>query len=211
MSDERGSVAAGLLPGDQQHRALLGAITNTARAIFRAKAASVFLYHEDTDELVFESVSGEGEEGLIGRRFPSGTGIAGFVLVTNQALVLDDVTSDPRFSQQAAESTGYVPHAIMAVPLLYEERAVGVLEVLDRATGERFTLDQATLLELFASQAAIALDLLRRSRAARRALEDDDPANVITRLTRSLQAADNARRDAGHELLEALDALLRAP
>lgn len=77
MSDDRRSVAAGLLPDDAQHRALLQAITDTARAIFHAKAASVFLYDEDSDELVFEAVSGEGEQALVGRRFPSGTGIAG--------------------------------------------------------------------------------------------------------------------------------------
>jgi len=209
VSDDRRSVAAGLLPDDAQHRALLQAITDTARAIFHAKAASVFLYDEDSDELVFEAVSGEGEQALVGRRFPSGTGIAGWVLATNQAIVLDDVTRDVRFSEQAAASTGYVPRALMAVPLLYGDRSVGVLEVLDRASGERFTLDQATLLELFATQAAVALDLLRRSRAARSALETDDgDAGLIAGLTRALEAVGEPQRTAGYQLLAALSVVL---
>ena len=45
----------------------------------------------------------------------------------------------------------------MAVPLLHDESALGVLEVLDRQS--RFTLREMELLGLFASQAAIALDL----------------------------------------------------
>ena len=118
MSSDRAAIAAGLLPGDELHRSLLRSIVDVARAIFRARAASVFLLDGEADELVFEAVSGEGEESLIGRRFPSSTGIAGWVLVTGQSLVLDDVSADPRFASQAAESTGYIPKAIMAVPLV---------------------------------------------------------------------------------------------
>ena len=74
-------------------------------------------------------------ETLLGTRFPSSTGVAGWVLVTRQPLVVDDLTKDTRFSRDAAESTGYVPRGLMAVPLLAEENALGVLEVLDRPEG----------------------------------------------------------------------------
>jgi GAF domain-containing protein len=166
----------------------------------------VFLLDEQTDELVFEAVSGEGEESLVGRRFPSSTGVAGWVLVTQQPLVLDDVTADPRFATQAAESTGYVPKAIMAVPLLSGERSLGVLEVLDRPSGERFTVEQADLLGMFATQAAIALDLLGRSRAARALLDQGSgEAAVIARIATALDRGDADDRRAGIELLKAIE------
>ena len=60
-----------------------------------------------------------------------------------------------------------MPQGLMAVPLLYDERALGVLEVLDRQA--RFTLEEMELLGLFAAQAAIALDLLQRAARRRRA------------------------------------------
>ena len=206
MSGDRAAIAAGLLPGDDLHRALLRSIVDTARAIFRARAASVFLLDAETDELVFEAVSGEGEESLIGRRFPSSTGIAGWVLVTGQSLVLDDVTADPRFASQAAQSTGYVPKAIMAVPLESGDRTLGVLEVLDRPSGERFTMAESDLLGMFAAQAAIALDLLERSRSARRLLDDDGgDAAVLTRLAAALESAEAEDRVAALALLQALE------
>jgi GAF domain-containing protein len=206
MSGDRAAIAAGLLPGDDLHRALLRSIVDTARAIFRAQAASVFLLDAETDELVFEAVSGEGEESLVGRRFPSSTGIAGWVLVTGQSLVLDDVTADPRFASQAAQSTGYVPKAIMAVPLESGDRTLGVLEVLDRPSGERFTMAESDLLGMFAAQAAIALDLLERSRSARRLLDDDaGDAAVLTRLAAALESAEAEGREAALALLQALE------
>jgi GAF domain-containing protein len=206
MSADRAAIAAGLLPGDDLHRSLLRSIVDTARAIFRARAASVFLLDGETDELVFEAVSGEGEESLVGRRFPSSTGIAGWVLVTGQSLVLDDVSADPRFASQAAESTGYVPKAIMAVPLESGDRTLGVLEVLDRPSGERFTMAESDLLGMFAAQAAIALDLLGRSRSARKLLDAGaGEASVLTRLAAALEAAEGGDREAAVALLAALE------
>ena len=70
----------------------------------------------------------------------------------------------------------------MAVPLLDEERVLGVLQVLDRPQRARFSLQEMELLGLFATQAAIALvtarpppgapgraDRRRRRRGRRRA------------------------------------------
>ena len=133
----RAVAAAGLLATEESHRRLLQSIVEVARAIFRAKAASVFLLDDETDELVFEAVSGEGEGELIGMRVPSSTGIAGWVLVTRQPLVVDDLSADPRHARQTAEATGYVPKALVAVPLLADDRAIGVLSVLDRADVDR--------------------------------------------------------------------------
>jgi GAF domain-containing protein len=209
VSGDTTSIAAGLLPKDDLHRALLRSIVDVARAIFRARAASVFLLDAGADELVFEAVSGEGEESLVGRRFPSSTGIAGWVLVTGQSLVLDDVTADPRFASQAAESTGYVPKAIMAVPLVSGERTLGVLEVLDRPSGERFTMEEADLLGLFAVQAAVALDLLQRSRSARAVLAGGGGETpVLTRLAAALESTEGPDRATALELLGALERLL---
>ena len=115
MSDLEAAVAAGVLGADEAHRALLQATVEVARAIFGAKAASVFLLDEEADELVFEAVSGEGEGELIGMRYPADTGIAGWVLTTRQPLIVDDLSADTRWSRSQAESTGYVPKSMMSV------------------------------------------------------------------------------------------------
>src|ERR671928_1164952 len=106
--DLRSAVAAGVLGAEKNYRELLQSIVEVARAIFHAKASSIFLLDEGTDELVFEAVAGEGSDTLIGKRFPSSTGIAGWVLVTRQPLVIEEVSADPRFGREAAESTGFV-------------------------------------------------------------------------------------------------------
>jgi GAF domain-containing protein len=132
------------------------------------------------------------------------------VLVTRQPLVIEDVTEDPRFAKDFAEETGYVPKGLMAVPLLYEERALGVLEVLDRPQRTQFSLVEMDLLGLFANQAAIALDLLRRTRRAEAVLAaSGDGADVVARLATTVENLEDERREDGIKLLAALDAVLR--
>jgi GAF domain-containing protein len=208
-SDLHAAVAAGVLGTEESHRDLLHSIVIVARAIFRAKASSILLLDEETDELVFEAAADEASESLIGRRFPSSTGIAGFVLVSRQPLVIEDVVADPRFSRETAESTGFVPKGLMAVPLLHEERALGVLEVLDRPHDSRFTLAEMELLGLFANQAAIALDLLQRARRAESSLEGQGDLAVLARVAAKLEERrEEDSRDDALRLLEDLEKLL---
>jgi GAF domain-containing protein len=132
------------------------------------------------------------------------------VLVTRQPLVIEDVTDDPRFAKDFAEETGYVPKGLMAVPLLHEERALGVLEVLDRPQRSQFSLVEMDLLGLFANQAAIALDLLQRARRAEAVLaESGEGADVVARLAATVDALEDEQRAAGLKLLGAVEEVLR--
>jgi GAF domain-containing protein len=212
MSEDglRAAVAAGVIGADTAYRSLLRSIVEVARAIFSAKRSSIFLLDEESDELVFEAVAGDEEQGLIGTRIPSSTGIAGWTLVTRQPLVIEDLTQDPRHAREVAEKTGYVPKGIMSVPLLVEERALGVLQVLDRPQRPGFTLQEMDLLGMFANQAAIALDLLQRSRRAKAALEQGGgDLGVVARLAASLDELVEDDRAKAMRLLEALEDVLR--
>jgi GAF domain-containing protein len=205
--DLRAAVAAGVLGAEELYAELLRSVVEVARAIFGAKASSIFLLDEDADELVFAAVAGDEEQHLVGMRMPSSTGIAGWVLVTRQPLVLDDLENDPRHARDVAESTGYVPKGLMAVPLLHEERTLGVLQVLDRPRRSRFTLQEMELLGLFGNQAAIALDLLQRGRRARAVLDENQ--GTAAELAEAVEALPEERREAGLRLLASLADVLR--
>jgi GAF domain-containing protein len=202
-SDElRAAVAAGALAAREGYRPLLQSIVEVARAIFGARAASIMLLDGETGELVFEAVTGEGEETLVGRRIPAGTGLAGWVAESGQPVVIEDVAADPRFAADQAERTGYVPKGLMAAPLLLDDRVLGVLNVLDRPERRRFSVAEMELLGLFANQAAVALDLLLHARRVERLLaRSDDELDAVTRLATALEGLEGARRAAGARLL----------
>ena len=151
-------------------------------------------------------MAGEGEDALLGRRIPEGTGVAGWVLASRQPVVLEDVRSDPRFASDVAEETAYVPEGLMAAPLMSpDERALGVLSVLDRPQNSTFSLAELDLLSMFADQAAVALGVL--DRAERLAGGDGDLAS-LTRLAERVDGLDGERRAAALALVDNLTRVL---
>jgi GAF domain-containing protein len=210
-SELQAAVAAGVVGSEESFRALLAAIVEVARSIFGARASSILLLDDATDELVFEAVVGEGEDELLGMRFPAGKGIAGWVLATRTPLVIEDVRTDPRFASDVAEGTGYVPSGLMAAPLLHDEDALGVLEVLDRPEASLFSLQEMELLGLFANQASIAVDLLLRARKAEHVLGGGEgELAVVARVAAAIDGLEGARREAGLRLLQELADTLSA-
>jgi GAF domain-containing protein len=209
MTDDlRAAVAAGVLPSEERFAELLRSIVEVARAIFRARGSSIFLYDEESDELVFAAVASPEEQSLLGLRISSSTGIAGWVLASRTPLVIDELQNDPRFARDVAERTGYVPRGLMAVPLLHDERALGVLQVLDRPSNSRFSLEEMELLGLFATQAAVALDLLASARRARAALDGAGDVAAVARVAAALDRLDEDKRESGLALLRALENVL---
>jgi GAF domain-containing protein len=197
---------------DITQRRLLQSIVEVARSVFMAAASSVFLVDRTDGTLVFEAVAGEGEEKLVGTRFPGGTGIAGWVAAAGQPLLVDDVSGSPQFARDAAQSTGYVPRSIMAAPLIRDGECIGVLEVLDRGTRPRGDLGDVDLLGLLATEVSTALDLLvqlRWSDASGQAAPGD--LALIQQIAEQLPAADPSVAGTVRRLLATAGELLGAP
>jgi GAF domain-containing protein len=200
------------IDAETTQRRLLQSVVQVIRTVFGAAAASVFLVDPRNGDLVFEAVAGEGEDSLIGTRFPGGTGIAGWVAESGQPVLVDDLSGNPMFAREAAESTGYVPDSIMAAPLLQEGECIGVLQVLDRGTCQRSELDDIGALGLLATQMAAALELVVRLRWAQAnpCSQESAPvdAPLLSRLAQRLPQAPAPVAATATRLLALADELL---
>ena len=136
---------------------LLRSLTETARRLFGAAACSLALLTEDESELVYTVAAGQGADDVTGMRIPASRGIAGWVVQSGQPIAISDVASDPRFAREQAEQTGYIPQAILAVPVETPARLLGVISLLDRDPRRPGAEQDMALLSLFADQAALAL------------------------------------------------------
>jgi len=142
---------------------LLQMIVEAAAQIFGAAAASIALIDADQQSLVFRVANGAGRDEVIGMRIPINEGIAGYVAMTGQPMAISNVQQDTRFARSTAEKTGYVPRSILAMPLISNERVIGVIEVLDKINAPSFGMQDMELLGIFARQAAIAIHAGQRA------------------------------------------------
>jgi GAF domain-containing protein len=136
---------------------LLRSLAETARRLFGAAACSLAMLSTDETELRYTIAAGAGADEVTGMRIPSSQGIAGWVVQSGQPIAISDLASDPRFSRETAEQTGYVPQTILAVPVQTAQRMLGVISLLDRDTRRPAAEQDMALLALFADQAALAL------------------------------------------------------
>jgi signal transduction histidine kinase len=139
---------------------LLERIMEEGKAVAHAEAASLMLFDEEREELYFHVALGErGDQQALKRevRLKLGQGLAGTAALQREAVNVADVSTDDRFYSEADSLTQFTTRSILAVPLLDHDRLVGVLEVLNKKTGEPFSEADLRVMEIFSSLAATAI------------------------------------------------------
>lgn len=151
--------AARLLSSKLERSELLTTVLELASRVVDAETASLLLLDEATQELYFDVALGLGDD-LCQMRLPLGQGIAGAVARTRKPEIINDVRADPRWSPRMDERTGFVTRSILAVPILFKGRLLGVVEAINRRGGP-FAAGDVETLDAFASQAGVAIDNAR--------------------------------------------------
>jgi signal transduction histidine kinase len=98
---------------------------------------------------------------LIGQRIPAGSGIVGRAALEREPVVENKAQTSPSHFIDADKQTGFISKSLLAVPLLYKDRVIGVIEVINRKDGLPFVEDDKTLLSAFAGQAAVGIENAR--------------------------------------------------
>jgi len=137
---------------------LLKIIMQSAEKVMQAEASSVFLIDSENNELFFEIATGPKEEEVKKIRLKMGEGIAGWVAYTGEALLVPDVSADPRFAKRVDEQTQFITRSVICVPLKVRNQTIGVVQVLNKIGGASFSKSEIKFLEALASQAAIAIE-----------------------------------------------------
>ncbi|MFJ2738156.1 GAF domain-containing sensor histidine kinase [Streptomyces sp. NPDC087440] len=156
-------LTSGLLSGAPETQ-VLELMLNRAREITSADLGVVDLVAPGTRELRGAFALGEGAEVHRGLRLPREGTLAGTALATGGLVVTSHVDSDPRVTFRSGHWQGLGP--AVAIPMSTSGGDRGVL-VLARKAGRRpFTREEIEPLPGFAGQAALALELADRRRAA---------------------------------------------
>jgi len=138
---------------------LLRKIVHAAVEVLDASTGSLLIW-DPTDNSLFFAVTegGEGEgETLKQGRMPADQGIAGWIFTHRQPVIIEDVSQDERFFKGIDESLGYRTSSLIGIPLMTKGEMIGVIEVLNKRSGEKFDEQDLDTLSALAGQAAIAI------------------------------------------------------
>jgi len=177
---------------------LLALILSSAVDVMRASAGSLLLYDPANKELVFQVVQGGSGKALRNKRIKSDEGIAGWVFSRKRPVIVHDAAIDPRFLNRIDRNFKFRTTAMVAAPLIYKNRCIGVIEIINKKSGEKFNPDDQDLLLAFAGQSAVLIENARLYQ------------QVVAERDRLLAVEEEVRHELARELHDGPSQLLSA-
>ena len=169
-----GRQVAGVLDYDE----LLQQIPRLIGRLIEFEAFAVYLLDEKRNELRAAYSVGYPEDGAA-LTLRLGQGLVGAAVSDQQALLVNDLTADPRYVE-------FVPgmHSEIVVPLLHKSRALGALNILSRHRNH-FTQRDVSIVSQFGAQVAVAL---ANARLYERSRLDADAFETLAEIGREVAA-----------------------
>jgi two-component system NtrC family sensor kinase len=139
----------------QDLQEILATVIQVIKENLPVQAGTIWLRNE-ADELYFAKTLHENESQFQNIRVKFGQGVAGWVADHAESALINNVSADLRFWKGADAQTGFITQSVLCVPLVIRDRAIGVIELLNK-TGEAFNSKDQALLESIAAPVAIAI------------------------------------------------------
>jgi signal transduction histidine kinase len=133
---------------------LLHKILDSAIQVSEASTGSLLLWDPKTDELVF--VVTRSQE-LLNYRMPADKGIAGWVFTHCEPSIVSDVSQDDRFFETVDHDSHFHTQSLITVPLMNATERIGVIQVLNKESGEQFDEQDRDILIALAAQATTSI------------------------------------------------------
>lgn len=149
------AVSAILAPFSYEH--LLEMLVQTAADVIYAQSGSLFLLDEEANELLFQVAIGPAAQEVKKFRVPVGHGIVGITVLTGQPMAIGQAEQSQHVALDIASAVNYIPESILCVPLFYDGKIIGALELLNKTGAGAFTPKDMEVLGLFANIAALAI------------------------------------------------------
>ncbi|MDH4273545.1 MAG: GAF domain-containing protein [Gammaproteobacteria bacterium] len=131
-----------------------------ATLLTNASAASLLFIDEETGGLYFDVALGDRGEMVKNVQVPRGQGVAGWVVDQKIPVIINDAQHDPRVYKGADKKSGFVTRNMLCVPVVTKTRLIGVLQAINKRTGDFTAADQSLLVAL-ANQIAVAMENVR--------------------------------------------------
>jgi len=130
-------------------------VAELVRKVIDYEIFGILLLNEKTQELRFRFQVGYAREIAERVRIKVGEGVTGIAAQRREAILVDDVSKDPRYISAAHDV-----RSELAVPLIIKNRLIGVIDI-ESSQPNHFTEEHKRLLTLIASRMAVGIENAR--------------------------------------------------
>ncbi len=136
---------------------MLQRLTVAAANLTDSEAGSILRFDPVLNCLRFIAAPWFHQQPLKQVSIPIDDSMAGWAFSNRETLVVQNVETDPRHFKAIDMTMSYRTSSLVAVPLVFQGKAAGVLEVINKLDSAYYTEDDVTILELLAGYASVLL------------------------------------------------------
>ena len=185
---------------DNQENELVSRIMQTAQVATNAAAASLLVLDKRNQKLYFKWANGPAASEVKRLHISRQSGIAGWIVRNGKPLLVNDPEKNRNFYKQIDQATGFQTKSIIGVPIVLDERVIGVIEVLNKNDGKPFTRNDLHVMLEMAGTMALAMQAARANTELRQSFRGAMAAVVSLADAREIAGHSHSRRVAEYSL-----------
>lgn len=143
------------------HIKLLRQITGVALEITNSEEASILLLEPSTGKLRFEITTNQDPHLMEDIEVPLEGSTAGWIVSHGEPRVIEDVEREPTHYQGVDDAIKFVTRNLLGAPMRTHKEVIGVLMVVNKHGGQKFTGNDINVLTTLASLAGTAIENAR--------------------------------------------------
>jgi len=138
--------------------------------VMSAKTASLMLINEDLQELTIKAALGLEDHVVKNAKIKVGESISGWVAKNGKPLLITNIEEDDRFGK--TNHPQYETKSLLSVPINYDGRVIGVLNINNKVSCAPFTTDDSVLLCCLAERVGLVCKNIESYKAIKQLAEN---------------------------------------
>ncbi len=125
--------------------------------VIDAEAGTLWVCNNETGQITARAASGPTASTILNIKMNKGEGIVGKVISSGKPHFIENVATDPSWAKRVDQSSGFITHSMITVPLIAKDLTLGALQLLNKKTHDFFSDEDVNLALAMANQSALAL------------------------------------------------------
>ncbi|MBI4753200.1 Flp pilus assembly complex ATPase component TadA [Candidatus Desantisbacteria bacterium] len=137
---------------------IINSIMDMVLRIMRTDAGTLMLINETSNCLETKTIKGRDAAAINGTPLRMGEGIAGSVAETGESISIPDITGKTIVIPENNNEIDAGLYNILCVPMKFNNRTIGIIEIINRREKQPFSLEDMDILEAIAAQITMLIE-----------------------------------------------------
>lgn len=135
----------------------LNRVLDESMRVIQAEGGTLWLLDKQEDIIEARVVKGPSAGVLDFHKLRRGEGLAGVSIDNKEAILVEDVRNDPRWSKRFDQLTGFTTNSLLTVPVIWKEQAIGCIQLVNKKPQGLFSPEDLSLAQAIANISAAIL------------------------------------------------------